>query len=145
VAFVSLRDNFELGTRSGRLLFQIIAAMAEFERTLMPERPRAGAFGNAKKEGLAPRDASRPLMSALRRSWGADGKRLRTQQSVPLARKDDRLYRTKSSPALLEPFTRKDSALSILRASDKALTLFGSCWGPAPQEQPWSTLHLAAC
>ena len=36
VAFVSLRDNLDLGTPSGRLMFQIIGAMAEFERSLMP-------------------------------------------------------------------------------------------------------------
>ena len=32
VAFVSLRDNLDLSTPSGRLMFQIIGAMAEFER-----------------------------------------------------------------------------------------------------------------
>src|ERR1017187_2498172 len=42
VAFVSLRDNLDLGTPSGRLMFQIIAAMAEFERALIQERVRAG-------------------------------------------------------------------------------------------------------
>ncbi len=34
VAFVSLRDNLDLSTPSGRLMFQIIGAMAEFERAL---------------------------------------------------------------------------------------------------------------
>src|ERR1019366_1624755 len=34
VAFVSLRDNLDLSTPSGRLMFQIIGAMAEFERSL---------------------------------------------------------------------------------------------------------------
>ena len=34
VAFVSLRDNLDLSTPSGRLMFQIISAMAEFERAL---------------------------------------------------------------------------------------------------------------
>src|ERR671922_2743753 len=33
VSFVSLRDNLDLGTPSGRLMFQIIGAMAEFERS----------------------------------------------------------------------------------------------------------------
>lgn len=32
VAFVSLRDNVDLTTPSGRLMVQIIGAMAEFER-----------------------------------------------------------------------------------------------------------------
>jgi DNA invertase Pin-like site-specific DNA recombinase len=30
VAFISLRDNLDLSTPSGRLMFQIIGAMAEF-------------------------------------------------------------------------------------------------------------------
>jgi DNA invertase Pin-like site-specific DNA recombinase len=34
VAFISLRDNLDLSTPSGRLMFQIIGAMAEFERSL---------------------------------------------------------------------------------------------------------------
>jgi DNA invertase Pin-like site-specific DNA recombinase len=50
VAFVSLRDNLDLGTPSGRLMFQIIAAMAEFERALIQERVRAG-LRNAKNKG----------------------------------------------------------------------------------------------
>jgi DNA invertase Pin-like site-specific DNA recombinase len=42
VAFISLRDNLDLSTPSGRLMFQIIGAMAEFERALIQERVRAG-------------------------------------------------------------------------------------------------------
>lgn len=42
VAFVSLRDNLDLSTPTGRLMFQIIGAMAEFERALIQERVRAG-------------------------------------------------------------------------------------------------------
>lgn len=42
VAFISLRDHFDLTTPSGRLMFQIIGAMAEFERALIQERVRAG-------------------------------------------------------------------------------------------------------
>src|SRR5215510_10218025 len=50
VAFVSLRDNLDLSTPSGRLMFQIIGAMAEFERALIQERVRAG-IRNAKAKG----------------------------------------------------------------------------------------------
>lgn len=50
VAFVSLRDNLDLSTPSGRLMFQIIGAMAEFERSLIQERVRAG-LPNAKLKG----------------------------------------------------------------------------------------------
>src|SRR5215469_2036343 len=50
VAFVSFRDNLDLSTPSGRLMFQIIGAMAEFERSLIQERVRAGLC-NARLRG----------------------------------------------------------------------------------------------
>jgi len=50
VAFVSLKDNLDLTTPSGRLLFQIVAAMAEFERELIRERVIAG-LRNARHKG----------------------------------------------------------------------------------------------
>jgi DNA invertase Pin-like site-specific DNA recombinase len=42
VSFISLRDNIDLSTASGRLMLQIIGAMAEFERELIRERVIAG-------------------------------------------------------------------------------------------------------
>jgi DNA invertase Pin-like site-specific DNA recombinase len=42
VTFVSLKGNWDLGTPSGRLMFQIVGAMAEFEHSLIAERIRAG-------------------------------------------------------------------------------------------------------
>ncbi len=50
VAFVSFRDNLDLSTPSGRLVFQIIGAMAEFERSLIQERVKAGPR-NARAKG----------------------------------------------------------------------------------------------
>jgi DNA invertase Pin-like site-specific DNA recombinase len=50
VAFISLRDNLDLSTPSGRLMFQIIGAMAEFERALIQERVKAG-LRNARAKG----------------------------------------------------------------------------------------------
>jgi DNA invertase Pin-like site-specific DNA recombinase len=50
IAFVSLRDNLDLATPSGRLMFQIIGAMAEFERELIRERVKAG-LRNARAKG----------------------------------------------------------------------------------------------
>ena len=50
MAFISLRDNLDLTTPSGRLMFQIIGAMAEFERALIQERVRAG-LRNAQAKG----------------------------------------------------------------------------------------------
>ena len=75
VAFVSLRDNLDLSTPSGRLMFQIIGAMAEFERALIQERVRAG-IRNARAKGKRlgrPRvvvDANRiASLRAQGRSW----------------------------------------------------------------------------
>lgn len=82
VAFISLRDNLDLSTPSGRLMFQIIGAMAEFERSLIQERVRAG-LRNARAKGKIlgrPRrvvDSSR--VSSLRAagaSWRAIAKEL---------------------------------------------------------------------
>jgi DNA invertase Pin-like site-specific DNA recombinase len=50
IQFVSLRDGFDFSTAQGRLMFQIVAAMAEFERTLIQERVRAG-MARAKAKG----------------------------------------------------------------------------------------------
>ena len=50
VAFISLRDNLDLTTPAGRLMFQVIGAMAEFERSLIQERVKAG-LRNAKAKG----------------------------------------------------------------------------------------------
>ncbi len=60
VAFVSYQENIDLSTPSGRLMFHMIAAMAEFERELIRERVCAGvAHARAKgkkigRKGLAP-------------------------------------------------------------------------------------------
>src|ERR1700730_10711614 len=50
VSFISIKDNLDLSTPSGRLMFQIIGAMAEFERALIQERVKAG-LRNAKAKG----------------------------------------------------------------------------------------------
>ncbi|PYU25837.1 MAG: resolvase [Acidobacteria bacterium] len=50
IAFVSLSDNLDLSTASGRLMFNIIGAIAEFERELIRERVKAG-MRNAKAKG----------------------------------------------------------------------------------------------
>jgi DNA invertase Pin-like site-specific DNA recombinase len=65
VAFVSLRDNLDLSTPSGRLMFQIIGAMAEFERSLIVERVKAGmrnARAKGKRIGRPPRTQLSPDM-----------------------------------------------------------------------------------
>ena len=49
IAFVSLRDGFDLSTPSGRLMFQIIGAMGAFERNLIGADP--GRNGSRQGEG----------------------------------------------------------------------------------------------
>ena len=50
VAFISYKDNLDLTTPSGRLMFNVIGAMAEFERELTQERVKAG-LRNARAKG----------------------------------------------------------------------------------------------
>ena len=50
VRFISLKEAIDLGTATGKLMFQIIAAMAEFERELIRERTIAG-LERARAEG----------------------------------------------------------------------------------------------
>ena len=42
VAFISLKDNIDLTTSSGRLLMHLLGSFAEFEASLIRERVRAG-------------------------------------------------------------------------------------------------------
>ena len=75
VAFVSFRDKLDLSTPSGRLMFQIMGAMAEFERSLIKERVRAGlrnARAKGKKFGRPRAHIDADRVAALRReglSW----------------------------------------------------------------------------
>jgi len=50
VSFISYRENLDLTSSAGKLMFHIIAAMAEFERTLIVERVKAGIV-NARAKG----------------------------------------------------------------------------------------------
>ena len=82
VAFMSLRDNLDLGTPTGRLMFHVIAAMAEFERELMRERTRAG-LANVRARGVRlGRPSRNPDIAQIRQrraagaSWRAIGREL---------------------------------------------------------------------
>ncbi len=62
VAFVSLRDSLDLSSPAGRLMAQLLGAMAEFERSLIQERVRAG-IRNARNKG---RTLGRPRLEVDR-------------------------------------------------------------------------------
>jgi len=51
VSFVSIREQVDTATPAGKVLFTLIAAISEFERTLIVERVRAGV-ANAKSKGI---------------------------------------------------------------------------------------------
>lgn len=50
VEFVSLRDNIDMSTSSGRLMMHLLGAFGEFEASLIRERVRAG-LANARAKG----------------------------------------------------------------------------------------------
>lgn len=70
VAFRSLSEAIDTDTAGGRLLFHVMGALAEFERTLISERTRAG-MAAAKTRGAAlgrPRKLSSAQVLLARRS-----------------------------------------------------------------------------
>jgi DNA invertase Pin-like site-specific DNA recombinase len=67
VALVSLSDSLDLTTPQGRLMFQIIAAMAEFERALIAERVKAGMRNARAKGQRIGRPPQTPLSPELRK------------------------------------------------------------------------------
>jgi DNA invertase Pin-like site-specific DNA recombinase len=86
IAFVSLSDNLDLSTASGRLMFNIIGAMAEFERELIRERVRAG-MKNAKAKGARigrPRVAVDASQIARLRDSGASLRAIAARLGVSL-------------------------------------------------------------
>jgi len=52
VTLISVRDNLDLSTSQGILFMQMLGAFAEFERSMIIERTKAG-IANAKAKGVA--------------------------------------------------------------------------------------------
>jgi|SRR5690349_9014995 len=87
IAFVSLSDNLDLSTASGRLMFNIIGAMAEFERALIQERVKAG-IRNARAKGKRigrPRISVDTAAIAALRSHGVSWRAISTQLGIGIA------------------------------------------------------------
>jgi len=72
IDFVSYDNKIDTSTPSGKLIFQIIGAVAEFERDIISERVRAG-LRNAKRNG---KQLGRPKVSPM---IIAKAKRLKTE------------------------------------------------------------------
>jgi DNA invertase Pin-like site-specific DNA recombinase len=86
VSFVSLRDSLDLSSPAGRLMAQLLGAIAEFERSLITERVRAG-IRNARNKGRTlgrPRlEVDRGRISRLRNS-GASLRAISKQLGISL-------------------------------------------------------------
>jgi DNA invertase Pin-like site-specific DNA recombinase len=84
VAFVSLRDNLDLSTPSGRLMFQVIGAMSEFEKSLIQERVRTG-LRNAVARGVRlgrPRTSVDAAQIASLRASGASWREISEELGI---------------------------------------------------------------
>lgn len=61
VAFISMTQRIDTSTPGGKLMYQVLAAFSEYERTLIIERTKAGlakAKAQGKLVGRRPRDPS---------------------------------------------------------------------------------------
>ena len=99
IQFVSLRDNLDHTTSSGRLMFHVIGAMAEFERSLIQEGVKAG-LRNARAKGkrLGRPRVSIPMAQVQRlrkerMSWGQIAKRTKLSKTTLM-----RIYADTVSP-----------------------------------------------
>lgn len=78
VAFRSLSEAIDTGTASGRLLFHVMGALAEFERALIGERTRAG-MAAARARGAV---LGRPRKLSLDQVASAHRSLVRSRRSV---------------------------------------------------------------
>jgi DNA invertase Pin-like site-specific DNA recombinase len=106
INFVSLSESIDTATPAGKLVFTVLGAVAELERSLIIERVRAG-MRNAKAKGRAiGRPAKTCLNEDIRRSiWeahrasGTSLRRLATQFSTSLGtvQRSIRMYQKPSN------------------------------------------------
>ena len=82
IEFVSLSEQVDTSTPMGKMVFTVLGAVAELERSLIAERVRAGlrnARAKGKRLGRPPRAVDRARIAALRRSgasWTKIGRKL---------------------------------------------------------------------
>ncbi len=86
IDFVSVTEAIDTSLPSGELVFQMIGAVAQFERSLIGERVRSG-LANARANG---KSLGRPPLRKLSRAESRELRRERVNSNVPfriLARK----------------------------------------------------------
>ena len=79
IDFVSVTEAVDTSLLAGELVFQMIGAVAQFERSLIGERVRAG-LANARAKGTT---LGRPPLRKLTRTERSELRRMRIQQRVP--------------------------------------------------------------
>ncbi len=81
VEFRSIVDNFDTTSPNGRLFFNIMAALAEYERELIRERTRAG-LESARQKGRV--GGRRPGLTQEAKNKAAIAKHLYVDKSLPV-------------------------------------------------------------
>ena len=102
VAFISWRDNLDLTTPTGRLMFQVVGAMAEFEKALIQERVRCGlknARAQGKQLGRPRRVVDRDRILAMK-AGGASLRDIATMLDVGYGTIRARLVQVSGNPLL---------------------------------------------
>jgi len=87
IEFVSLHEQVDTSTPSGKLIFHIFAALSEFERSLIRERVISGlanAKAKGKRLGRPRRNADVEQIRALRRS-GRSWRHIAAVMGVPVS------------------------------------------------------------
>jgi DNA invertase Pin-like site-specific DNA recombinase len=100
VAFVSIRDSIDLSSPSGRLMAQLLGAMAEFERALIQERVIAGirnAKSKGKRLGRPPLVLDRARIARLRAA-GASLRTISKQLGISLGTVHRALHERSNNP-----------------------------------------------
>ena len=79
IDFVSVTEAVDTSLPAGELVFQMIGAVAQFERSLIAERVKSG-LANARANGKA---LGRPPLRKLSRAEARELRQLRLQEHVP--------------------------------------------------------------
>jgi DNA invertase Pin-like site-specific DNA recombinase len=115
IEFVSLKDQCDTTTSHGKLLFQIMGAVAEFERSLINERVRAGVKAAREKLKRGPYTRRRNGRDVVISNFGRPRKEIN----------ENALMDVKLGKQTLRDLARKlgvspSTVLRRLRASDPA-------------------------
>lgn len=104
IAFVSLTEGVDASGAAGRLVFQIFAAVAEFERALIRERTQAGlAAARARGRMGGRRPKLGPAQVALLQKLGADPTQARGPMLQLLGISKSTFHRLYKPPASTDP------------------------------------------